>query len=1271
MLFEITGDDIKRLNDEELRTLVGYLSEETLRVRAFSPSAVTRGGHQSASDGGIDVRVNLSADSEIYGFVPRAQTGFQVKAQDMPRGAIREEMAPLGVLRESIVQLAAAGGAYIIVSSQGSVADSALRDRCEAMREIVANALPGQTLYVDFYDRERLATWVAQHPGLIPWVREKVGRPLSGWRPFADWSSAPCDLEQPYLLDSAVRLNNPNLKDGAGVEVVEGVAQLRAVLKRPGGIVRLVGLSGVGKTRLVQALFDARVGADALPAREAVYTDLSNSPDPVPIELLTQMQLSRRRVILIVDNCGAGLHKELAKAMVVGNCPVSLLTVEHDIQDDAPEHTDVFRLEPASTDLIDKILERQYPNLSFVNREVIAKFSDGNARIALALARTAKEGESLADLRDPELFRRLFEQAQGSSEQLLAAAKACALLYSFEGEKLDGEDSELARLAVLAGMSVDQLYRHVAELHRRQLVQRRGPWRAILPHALAYRLAKLALEDIPLARIQSVLIDGAPGRVLRSLSRRLGQLHDSPQATELVRTWFARGGVLHEIGRLEELEEAVLTHIAPVDPLATLEVFEESARRDADFLTARNRNREVIVRLLRSIAYEPALFERAALLLARLAGAEGQERFENATEALRSLFRLYLSGSHATPVQRAAVIATLLRSGQPVSGGLGLKLLDTMLSCGPFSGSHSYEFGAHPRDFGAHPHRRTEIAEWFQAAIDTGVEAVLSCSAVSARAKRLLAANLADLCCRVGMVEALEAVVLRLSESSGWPDAWIAVRSALRKDKGSLSGAQVATLERLSAELRPEKLEEWIRAYAFSSEWSALDVADVEEGEETSAADARARITQLCLDLGRQLGADTVKLASMWPEILTSNSRRTQILATGVAAGVHSLETAWRELFDAFLSLPMDARRQYALAGFLEGARQRDSVATEAILDDMLADVRKHPWLLYAQAYAGVGDKSRAFGRMMAALDWESVPLDTFEHLAHGKAHADFDDQQIRAIANRLIAKEGGLSVAREIIGMRIFGAQSDKVPISDELKGAGRDLLAAVRFDRTTAHSDHLLGEVMQVLDAGDGELTRSLCERILEDIQRFGTYPGDLVHLIEALLRRFPNEALDILVDQDILGGCAGSRTIFRDMPDRQPCPLASIPEEVWKAWANLNPQRRYARLAEVVRFTDAKDDEPVRDWSPTALAIIGAAPDPASVLDIFLERFEPTSWSGSRAAVMANRMALIEQLTAHAVPAVSEWARTHTPVFARTIESERTYEARRNRNEHASFE
>ena len=133
----------------------------------------------------------------------------------------------------------------------------------------------------------------------------------------------------------------------------------------------------------------------------------------------------RLRAILIVDNCGQELHRQLSEVCRASESRLSLLTIEFDIQDDLPEGTDVFDLQPSSDALIERILEHHFPTLSQVDVLSVARFAGGNARVAIALASTIKSGESVAELRDAELFGRLFHQRNHPDDSLLLTAQAC------------------------------------------------------------------------------------------------------------------------------------------------------------------------------------------------------------------------------------------------------------------------------------------------------------------------------------------------------------------------------------------------------------------------------------------------------------------------------------------------------------------------------------------------------------------------------------------------------------------------------------------------------------------------------------------------------------------------------------------------------------------------------------------------------------------------------------------------------------------------------
>lgn len=534
-MFEVTAEEIELLSDEDLRSLVGRLCESEMRRRGISPSCVTWGGNQNAKDGGLDVRVTLPGHVEPEGFIPRPNTGFQVKAEDTPPAKIRSEMRPNGTLRPAIQRLADQSGAYIMVSSKGSTSDIALQSRRDTMKQALSDLLNADALHLDFYDRRRIETWLRDHTGTVLWVKERIGKPLQGWSGYGAWSYEPGGTQSEYLLDNELRVRTHTQKAKPSLSAIKGIQSIRDTLRTPQGIVRVVGLSGVGKTRFAQALFDDRVGELSLDPTLAAYTNLADVPNPQPTALASEFIDTHKRAILVVDNCPPDLHRRLSEVCRSGGSLISLITIEYDIQEDQPEGTDVFVLEAASVSLTENLIRHRFPELSQLDARRIADFSGGNARIAIALAARVDKDESIAQLSDQDLFERLFLQRHKPDEALLSAAQALSLVYSFEGEDVsNNEGAELSHLGNLIGKSAQEMFKHSAELERRELVQRRGRMRAVLPHAIANRLAAMALQNIPTSAIESCFMLSGQERMLKSFSRRLGYLSDSLQARSIV-----------------------------------------------------------------------------------------------------------------------------------------------------------------------------------------------------------------------------------------------------------------------------------------------------------------------------------------------------------------------------------------------------------------------------------------------------------------------------------------------------------------------------------------------------------------------------------------------------------------------------------------------------------------------------------------------------------------------------------------------------------------
>ena len=865
-MFEITGDDISLLHDEDLRALVGLLCETEARQAGLSPLGVTWGGDQNAADGGLDVRVALPPEAKPLTNLPRLLTGFQVKAEDMPRAAILAEIRPRGKVRAVIQELAEASGAYIIVSSKGSVSDSSLGRRRAAMLHALRDLPNVESLHLDFYDRNRLATWVRDHASRTCWVRERIGRAVPGWTSYGSWAAANESPDAEYLLDDELRIHGPDER-GKNVSALEGIQNIRVRLSLPHGVVRLVGLSGVGKTRLAQALFDKRLGDGSLDPSLAIYTNLSDDPTPQPVALASDLVTQRKRAIVIVDNCPPDLHRRLSEVCRGSGSQLSLLTVEYDIQEDQPEGTDVFELYRSSDELIERLLGRRFPNLSQVNVQSVARFAGGNAKVAIALASTVQTGESVADLRDAELFRRLFYQRHDPNDLLLQTAQACSLAYSFQGEDVSrDENAELWRLTEIIGRDIQSVYSDLSELRRRDLLQHRGAWRALLPHAIANRLAALALENVPRAALQRFW-ETAPARLLKSFSRRLGYLHTSSEARSIVAQWLSADGLLGKLGSLGDLGISMFANVAPVAPAAALNAIDRAINEAQD--NGVQLKGEPFRSLLLSLAYEADLFDTSVTLLFELIEAEQPGPYANQVRrSFSSLFHVYLSGTHATIEQRLAIIESLLLSQSQQRRGFGVSALEAALKTSHFSSFHHFDFGAWPRDFGSYPRTRTDILHWFRPILALCKKLVLN-DAIASQIRKVVADNLRGLWSDAGMYDEVADVCRLFSARDFWPEGWAAIRSIRRWHEEPLAPDLEARFCAIEEDLRPRTLVERARALVLGG----VDDELFDAGDDYHAQ--LDRMQTAALELGKDVARDEKALTELLPELVTAKGTLT------------------------------------------------------------------------------------------------------------------------------------------------------------------------------------------------------------------------------------------------------------------------------------------------------------------------------------------------------------------------------------------------------------
>ncbi|BBG66221.1 hypothetical protein NNO_1518 [Hydrogenimonas sp.] len=901
--------------------------------------------------------------------------------------------------------------------------------------------------------------------------------PAKGWFPYENWSNPSQGLDEEFFIsDEAVIFNDQNEKK----PVLDGLNEVRNTLSKEQGVVRLVGLSGVGKTRFVQAVFDERIGENALDPLMVCYADMSREPNPSPLAMAETLFELKERVVLIVDNCPPDLHRELVKIVTKEKSHISLLTVEYDIKDDKPEETSVFKLEPNSIRVIEKILENRFPYIGYVDRGKIAEFSGGNARVAIALANTVGQGESLSGLRDSELFKRLFLQRHEQDNNLMKSAEALSLVYSFSGKETD-ENSELHFLAKIAGKDVYKLYRDVQELKKRGLVQERGVWRALLPQAIANRLAKQALEYMPPYIISKMILSSANERLIKSFAHRLSFLHDSTEAKEIVEKWLDEIGWLgKEECNFNDFGMVIFRYVAPVLPNKVLKCIERAAiSRGEDFLSpSKNIETMEFVHILRHVAYETEYFERAVDLILEFLYFEKKNGKENSIEEiLKSLFWPVLSGTHAPPHLRKVFIKKLLESENLIKQDIGFELLEASLETDYFTSPYGFDFGARPRDFGWEPKTNQEKSLWYSLFIEVCVNLALSEHRLSKRAKKLLADRFMGLWNNSFNFDLLEDVIRRLNEDEPWIEGWLAVKEAIRFDKERYSPEVLARISNLEKFLRPKTLYENALVFTQEDVNYAYECFDFEEDEERRKCEETLR--KKAFETGENLVIEQELFLLLLPRIVTSNNYMLGVLLKGVISKYTDKKELWNVLYEQYRKTPKEKRRLDAINAVLGFWFENDMEFFNKTMDFLLEDEIFADYFPVLQI--NYLDKN-GLRRLHKALDLNIAPLRRYIILAYGRSHERLSDEDLYELLEHILALDGGLEVASEILSMRFHGRTEEKH--FEKLIELGYRILQQFPFlDASSSHSDHMIEIIAKTCFGNNHSETKVkiICENII----------------------------------------------------------------------------------------------------------------------------------------------------------------------------------------------
>jgi hypothetical protein len=572
----------------------------------------------------------------------------------------------------------------------------------------------------------------------------------------------------------------------------------------------------------------------------------------------------------------------------------------------------------------------------------------------------------------------------------------------------------------------------------------------VLPHAVANRLAATALQNTPYAEIEKQLITEPRSRLMKSFSRRLGYLHASKDAIDIVEKWLGVGGLLEDVANLNDLGRAMFTNVAPVAPGAALAGIERACLGPNGAEAAKACKEHVD--LLRSIAYDPELFERcvASMVGILIAGDFGERAHE--TQLFASLFLLCLSGTHAPIEKRLKVIEALLASQDAKRRALGILALEAALEAWHFRAGSNFEFGARSRDYGYWPGTLEEVQHWFRLTINLVESFACGNGPMARQVRTALAEQFRAIWHRAGIRDELARTCRAIKSNQFWPEGWLSVRQTLDLDGKGPNSQDLSELIALEAELRPTSLLEKVRSVVFSTRLQGIDLDEDEDHSDESIGARMARTEVLAKTLGEAVALTEVVLQELIPEVVSQDGRLWSF-GQGLAKGASNPSQLWTRLIAAVEATEVPQQKPQVLMGFLAELNATNPDLVSTLLDNAVEHGTLSRW--YPCLQVAIKIESRDVARLQRSLAVRKAPARIYTYLAYGRATDPIPAKEMKELVLTIAGLPDGDDVAVEILHMRLHSDEEREGGVAPELIDAGgRRLIAR----ETSGSNDHSL---------------------------------------------------------------------------------------------------------------------------------------------------------------------------------------------------------------------
>lgn len=1017
------------------------------------------------------------------------------------------------------------------------------------------------------------------------------------------------------------------------------------ILTEPYRLIQFMGLSGIGKSRMIFEIFH---GID----NSNNYYCSNASDDRLLNELSTFLrERMNEEGVIVLDDCNGDAFSKISKLRLEINTKYKIIGIYNDTEDIVRERG-VNQLYLNRRDLLDSVNQYIQDQIGLLGNQAenivrqIQDISDGFPVVAIKAIQSYRENGVTNLMNEDELWKKMCGYQSLTVDERVAL-QSLSLFEPLGYEQEFARDYQMVKYNEnitpfdYNHLKIDDIFEKLVKSYKnKELIEINSCWLLVRPLPLAVWLVGQWFRNCGQNRFVQVLNDlddiqeqAQANRMKRALCKRIQNMQDNEKAKYLFERLMAVGAPFHyEEVVCSDFGSQLFLAISTVNPVAVTNCLYDVVMPQSIDWTKNIKGdvRRNYIWCLERLSMPETTFRKAALLLAKFSLAENESWANNATGQLLQLFHVALSGTETTLRQRLDVIEELRTLGDEYIP-IVLKVIDSAFSYSHFSRNAGYEHidGKVYTDFEP---MGVDICEYWEGCIKILGELLQYRPDSVNQIADIIVSHVYDLSLRSGCYDYLEKLINMVVNARGneWPEMHKQLLKLKRYNQ-----------DRLSTE-RKAKIDGWLKLFGAKDFLLTLDEVHATfyaDNRELSFEDKMAHAVEYFTPIAKRFRDE--KLYSDSELVLRLlDSQTNEIAFIRAISNVLTLQQV-KELFDIIIKNIAGKAQDYQ-SSFLNILyfSLPESEAKRKFLQSIY-DLKKYQQYIVLKTNSETSDL-KVLKEVVDIINNKHISPKTSLRQYLYRVNIDSSERMFEVCS--YIRKNVGNS--EDILLDYIVANEFSSFILEGEMKTLTMELLLNYDYAKSTVDAYNVNSLVTNILESGkEVDFAISYNKKLLREIKDYDSFRVN-EHLYYTLLPKYQDSILgDILKEISnresdfwYFGGKdLGSGDGFGVGPLFQ-CNIETIKEVCLQESQGCLPYR-LAYLAPVFDYSD-KDEPSFSQFFYWLLEHFDSFKEQEEILSEFSSNMGSYSWVGSIIPLLEKKINCFKKLEHHTNTIVKKW-------------------------------